>query len=61
MEKLLTIKEVAERIGVVPKTIYKWISKGKIVFIKLPGGDVRFKEEHLANWIENKTVKKKTA
>lgn len=56
MSKLLTVKEVAERLGVTTRTIQRWQDKNLIAFIKLPQG-VRFREEHLENWLEKRTIK----
>lgn len=57
MSELLTIKEVADKCKVTYRTVQNWIYKRKITFIKLPGGDLRIKQEHLENWIEYRTVK----
>jgi excisionase family DNA binding protein len=35
MEHLLTIKEIAEKLNVTPKTIYLWVHQGKIPFMKI--------------------------
>jgi len=37
-------------------TIQRWQEKGTIAFIKLPQG-VRFREEHLENWLDKRTIK----
>jgi excisionase family DNA binding protein len=37
-DKLLTVKEIAERLRVTEKTIYNWIDTGKIKYSKI--GDV---------------------
>lgn len=58
MSQLLTIKEVAERCKVTYRTVQRWMEAGDIVFIKLPGGDLRMKPEHLDNWLEYRTVNK---
>jgi excisionase family DNA binding protein len=55
--KYLTIPEVAERVKVKPRTIRAWIEKRLIVFVKLPGGDIRIQEEWLDNWLKKRTVK----
>jgi excisionase family DNA binding protein len=58
MSKLLTIKDVAERLQVAEVTVRKWQEQGKITFIKLPQG-IRIREEWLEGWLNNKTVKAK--
>jgi excisionase family DNA binding protein len=58
MQKLLTIKDVADRLQVAEVTVRKWQEQGKITFIKLPQG-IRIREEHLEGWLDKKTVKAK--
>lgn len=60
MSPLLTIEDVAAALKVEPKTVYKWKAAGKIACIVLPGGDLRFREEWLNNWLEKKTIKVKS-
>lgn len=43
MERLLTLTEIADRLGVSPKTIYKWAHLGKIPLIRV-GRLLRFDE-----------------
>lgn len=57
MEKTLTINEVANILTVAPKTVRKYIKKGQLAGIKMPGGDWRMKPEHLDRWMEKRTVK----
>lgn len=63
MEKLLTIDEVSKIIGYKTGTIYNQINQGKlkIPYIKLPGGDVRFKPSEVEKFIDRRTVKPKAA
>src|SRR5438046_3132863 len=51
-ERVLTVHDVAEEYGVKPKTVYRWLSRKKnpLHGIKLPGGDWRFRREHLEAW-----------
>lgn len=55
MTKLLTIDEAAELLQVSKPTLYRFTSQRKIPFIKI-GGLVRFCEENLLQWLEEKTV-----
>ena len=57
MTPLLTIKQTATLLNVSDRTIRRWIENNKIVFVKLPGGDLRIREENLKGWIEKRTVK----
>lgn len=56
MSKLLTRREVADRLAVSVDTIKRWEREGKIPRVKLPGA-VRFRPEWLETWIDNKTIK----
>lgn len=54
MSKLLTIKEVAERLRVTYHTAYKYIRKEKIPAIKLERG-YRIREEDLEEYLKSRT------
>jgi len=60
MDTLLTVKQVAEKLGVAPKTIRAWRQGGKIPATILPGGRLRFSERVVNSWIEHRTVKART-
>ena len=55
MEKLLTPQEIAEVLGVQPSTIYQWTHQGYIPHVKI-GKFVRFRENDVAIWVENKII-----
>ena len=55
MEKLLTIKETSEIIGLKISTIYKYICCRKIPYVKL-GGRVLFDVEKLKSWIHERSI-----
>lgn len=61
MSNLLTVTEVAKKVQVQTRTVRAWIKDGKLSGIKLPGGDWRFREEHLDGWLNKRTVKAKNA
>lgn len=43
----LSLPEVAERLGVSPRTARRWIDAGKLPHVRLPGGGVRVSVERL--------------
>ena len=49
----INVKEVAEKLGVKPVTIYKWLREGKLkgTYFKM-GGVYRFKEDLMHQIIE---------
>ena len=53
---LLTAREVAERLGVSPETVLRWIRRGELPAIKLPGGAVRVREDELERWLEERAT-----
>lgn len=55
MNKLLSIKEASDFLGLRVPTIYKYVCSKKIPYVKL-GSRVLFDPEKLINWIENKSV-----
>ena len=55
MEKLLSIGELSEKLGIPIATLYTWTCKKKIPYVKL-GRLVRFKESEITEWISKKSV-----
>jgi excisionase family DNA binding protein len=49
--RLLTVKDVAARLQVKPKTLYAWASEGKIPTIKI-NGVIRFDADEIEAWLE---------
>jgi excisionase family DNA binding protein len=47
IDRAMTVKDVAVIYGVSRATVYGWIKNGDLVGIRLPGGDHRFRREHL--------------
>ncbi len=57
-KRLLTVKECAKYVGSTAWTIYSWVAKKKIPYVKL-GKNVRFDVLELDNWINEKSIKYK--
>lgn len=57
MEKLLSIDELCEFLGVTKATIYSWTSNNKIPHVKLSKRLLKFREEEIKAWIIQKSVK----
>ena len=54
---MLSVREVAQRLGVKPITIYRAIERGKITRIKrLPSGRIRIDPEELEEELANYAV-----
>ena len=58
MEKLLTAKQVSELLEVKVSTVYDWVSRGAIPYVKL-GRLIRFKKTELFRWVESRTMRSK--
>lgn len=53
--RLLTAREVADRLGVTAETILRWTRRGELPAIRLPGtarGRLRYRAEDVDAWIE---------
>lgn len=48
---MLTVEEVAERLKVTPRTVYRWINEGKLKALKIQG-IVRITEETYLNFLK---------
>ena len=56
-DRLLTAREVGERLGLHPATVLLWIREGKLPAFRLPGGAIRIREDELDQWLDQrKTV-----
>jgi len=47
----LTVQELADQIRVSPKTLYGWVSRGKIPYMKFGQRVLRFNKEKIDRWI----------
>ncbi|MEO0124516.1 MAG: helix-turn-helix domain-containing protein [candidate division WOR-3 bacterium] len=57
MTKLIDIQTLSVLLSVKQKTIYDWVHKNAIPYVKL-GRLVRFDENEIKRWLENKKVNK---
>lgn len=46
-DKLMSPKEVAEFMGVEPRTVRNWVLRGRLVPLRMSKGTVRFSEKKL--------------
>ena len=51
-QRLLTVRQAAEYLGLKPSTLYDWVARHKISFVKLNGA-LRFDLRDLERMIEN--------
>jgi excisionase family DNA binding protein len=50
-KRLLTVRVVAEALGVSPETVLRWTRRGLLPAIRLPGGAIRYRPEVLEQWL----------
>ena len=53
--KLLTVEEIAELFQTSTSTIYRWVHKREIPFVKL-GGKLRFLQNEIEEYIKKNSV-----
>jgi excisionase family DNA binding protein len=56
MSALLTTREVAELLGVSTETVLRWVRRGELPAIRLPGGALRFPEATLYAWLAERAT-----
>jgi excisionase family DNA binding protein len=54
--RLLTAREVADRLGVTAETILRWTRRGELPAFRLPGGAIRFREDELDEWLAQRAT-----
>ena len=57
MDKLLTVAELAERMGLTPTTIYRWLSDGRLTCIRFSARCLRFRESEMEKLLNKMTHK----
>lgn len=54
--RLLTAREVAEILNVSPETVLRWTRAGELPAIRLPGGALRYREDAIEAWLEERAT-----
>jgi excisionase family DNA binding protein len=52
MDRLLTVRELAERLGISAGTAYHWLSQGRLPCVRLSSRCVRFRESDVEEMLE---------
>lgn len=55
-DSLLTVPEVAEYLRVKPRTVYQWVWRRRIPFLKA-GSTVRFRRAEIDEWLARRNRK----
>lgn len=59
-ERLLTAREVADHLGLSPETVLRYVRRGELPAIRLPGtakGRLRFRREDVEAWLEERSTR----
>lgn len=54
--RLLTAREVGDRLGVSSETVLRWTRRGELPAIRLPGGAIRYRPDALEEWLANRAT-----
>jgi excisionase family DNA binding protein len=60
MEKLLTIRELAERLNIAEGTAYHWLSAGRLKCVRFSRRCVRFRESDVQQLLDDLSNNKAT-
>jgi excisionase family DNA binding protein len=58
VEKPLTVKELAERLGLARGSLYHWLSEGRLPCVRFSSRCVRFREKDVEDLIEKMSSSK---
>ena len=54
--RLLTARELAGLLGVTPATVLRWTRTGDLPAIRLPSGQIRYRQDELDEWIAGRST-----
>jgi excisionase family DNA binding protein len=57
MSSYLRVAVVAETLDVSPRTVLRWVERGELEAVRLPGGRLRISEVALAAFVANLAVR----
>ena len=60
MEHLIEYEEAAKLLGIQPATIYTWVSRRKIPFVKV-GAKLKFRPSSLEEWLRKREYEPEAA
>jgi excisionase family DNA binding protein len=53
---LLTARTVADTLGVTPATVLRWTRRGDLPAVRLPSGQVRYRQDDLDLWLADRAT-----
>lgn len=58
-QRLWTVDDMAELFNVRPRTVYDWVYRGSVPFIKVNGSLLRFEPGAIEKWLGNNATAKR--
>jgi excisionase family DNA binding protein len=55
-ERYLAARAVAEQLGVSCETVLRWVRRGELPAIRLPGGAIRIGQQELEEWLMHRAT-----
>jgi excisionase family DNA binding protein len=55
IESLWTVSDLCMRLKIARSTAYQWVHEGRLPFVKLAGGVVRFRPSAIQAWVEQQS------
>jgi excisionase family DNA binding protein len=52
----LRVSDVAEDVGVSPRTVLRWVARGELPALRLPGGRLRISQTAYSAWVDANTT-----
>jgi excisionase family DNA binding protein len=52
MDRLLTVRELSERLGISPGTAYHWLSQGRLPCVRFSSRCVRFRQSDVESMLK---------
>ena len=56
MSSYLRVADVAEDVGVSPRTVLRWVARGELPALHLPGGRLRISQTAYSAWVDANTT-----
>ena len=51
-DRLLTARDIADRLNVNRETVLRWTRRGKLPGFRMPSGQLRYREEEITAWLQ---------
>jgi excisionase family DNA binding protein len=52
----LRVSDIADDVGVSPRTVLRWVARGELPALRLPGGRLRISQTAYSAWVDANTT-----